>query len=142
MAHFAQLDSDNRVINTIFIDNSVLLDDEGNESEDLGLAHIQAHHAQPGTTWKQYSIRSNMRGHSAEIGGYYLPETDTYTSYKTHPTWVLTDDNYTWKAPIDPPTGIGTMQTYFWNDVTGNWSVVDMPPPEEKAEEEEETTPE
>jgi hypothetical protein len=142
MAHFAQLDSDNRVINTIFIDNSVLLDDEGNESEDLGLAHIQAHHAQPGTTWKQYSIRSNMRGHSAEIGGYYLPETDTYTSYKTHPTWVLKDDNYTWKAPIDPPTGIGTMQTYFWNDVTGNWSVVDMPPPEEKAEEEEETTPE
>jgi hypothetical protein len=142
MAHFAQLDSDNRVINTIFIDNSVLLDDEGNESEDLGLAHIQAHHAQPGTTWKQYSIRSNMRGHSAEIGGYYLPETDTYTSYKTHPTWVLKDDNYTWKAPIDPPTGIGTMQTYFWNDVTGNWSVVDMPPPEEEAEEEEETTPE
>lgn len=137
MAHFAQLDSDNRVINTIFIDNSVLLDGEGNESESLGLAHIQANHAQPGTTWKQYSINSNIRGHAAEIGGYYLPEFDTFTSYKSHPTWVLKDDNFTWKAPIDPPTGIGTMQTYFWNEVIQNWSVVDIP--EEEPEDPEET---
>lgn len=140
MAHFAQLDSDNRVINTIFIDNSVLLDDEGNESESLGLDHINTHHAQPGTTWKQFSINSNVRGHSAEIGGYYLPESDTFTSYKTHDTWVLKDDNYTWKAPVDPPTGIGPMQTYFWCDVTKNWIVVDLP--EEEPEEPEEPTPE
>lgn len=134
MAHFAQLDSDNRVINTIFIDNSVITDSDGNEREDLGLSHIETHHSEPETTWKQYSINSNIRGHSAEVGGYYLPDTDTYTSTKDHPTWILNDDNFTWRAPIPIPEGIGTMQSYMWDDLSNRWSVFDIPKPEETEE--------
>jgi len=140
MAHFAQLDSDNRVINTIFIDNSVVTDSDGNEREDLGLAHIEKNHSEPGTTWRQYSINSNMRGHSAELGGYYLPDTDTYTSCKNHSTWVLNDDNFTWRSPIPVPTGLEPGQTYVWNDSSNNWSVFDIP--QEEPEEETEETPE
>ena len=42
MAHFAQLDENNKVIQVIVIKNDILLDSEGNEQESLGVAFCQS----------------------------------------------------------------------------------------------------
>ena len=41
MAHFAELNENNLVINVLVVDNSVLLDENNQESEALGIAYLQ-----------------------------------------------------------------------------------------------------
>ena len=41
MAHFAELNENNVVTNVLVVDNSVLLDENNQESEALGIAYLQ-----------------------------------------------------------------------------------------------------
>ena len=40
MAHFAELDENNKVVQVIVVNNVELLDEEGNESETRGVSRI------------------------------------------------------------------------------------------------------
>lgn len=76
MAHFAQLDENNTVIDVIVVHNNELLID-GQESEDRGVAFCQslfgAH-----TRWKQTSYNGSFRGCFAGIGYSYDPGDDVF----------------------------------------------------------------
>ena len=65
MAHFAQLDTDNKVINVIVVSNEDILDENGNESEALGIVFCQKF---INGTWIQTSYNGNIRGKYAGIG--------------------------------------------------------------------------
>jgi hypothetical protein len=65
MAHFAQLDDDNKVINVIVVSNEDILDENGNESETLGIAFCQKF---INSNWVQTSYNGNFRGKYAGIG--------------------------------------------------------------------------
>ena len=41
MAHFAKLDSDNKVIHVSVVNNSDITDADGNESEELGIEFLR-----------------------------------------------------------------------------------------------------
>ena len=41
MAHFAELDENNVVIRVVVVDNSQILDSEGNESEAIGISFLR-----------------------------------------------------------------------------------------------------
>ena len=64
MAHFAKLDENNNVLNVHVVDDSWLLDDEGNSSEANAIAKLEETHGWP--FWKQTSY--NTYG-----GVYYTP---------------------------------------------------------------------
>ena len=76
MAHFAQLDENNVVLQVIVVHNNDCLNDDGNESESVGIAFCQS--LFPGTRWRQTSYNGNMRGVYAGIGYTYNPTLDVF----------------------------------------------------------------
>lgn len=78
MAHFARIDSDNKVQEVIVVNNDVLLDENGEESEALGQAFI-ASLGMDGT-WLQCSYNGSVRGVFPGFGFTYDAELDQFVA--------------------------------------------------------------
>lgn len=77
MAHFARLDENNTVLEVIVVANNDILDENGNESEEKGIAFCRMLLGTD-TTWKQTSYNGSFRGNFAGIGMLYDPEQDIF----------------------------------------------------------------
>lgn len=75
MAHFAQLNNNNVVLQVIVVHNNDCLDENGNESEAVGIAFCQN---LLGGNWRQTSYNGNMRGMYAGVGYTYDPINDIF----------------------------------------------------------------
>lgn len=117
MAHFAQLNENNMVINVVVVSNEVLLDENGVESEELGIAFCKSMHGE-NTVWKQTSYNSNFRKNYAMIGGTYDPVRDAFIPRQVMDTAVFDEDSCDWLYP--PPD----QQSYRWNSELNNWELV------------------
>ena len=60
MAHFAELDSNNIVLRVLVISNDDCLDNNNNESENVGITFLQNLYGSD-TVWKQTSYNGNIR---------------------------------------------------------------------------------
>jgi hypothetical protein len=80
MAHFAQLDENNVVMQVIVVNNAELLDESGQESEAKGIAFCQSLF---GGTWKQTSYNANFRGKYAGVGDQYDPVKDEFIALES-----------------------------------------------------------
>ena len=78
MAHFAHLDKDSVVTNVIVVSNDDILDENGNESESVGIAFLES--LGLGSSWVQTSYNHNFRGHYAGIGWTYDNENDVFVA--------------------------------------------------------------
>ena len=115
MAHFAQLDDQNTVLQVIVIHNNELLDN-GVESEAKGVAFCQSLFS--GTTWVQTSYNANIRKNYAGIGFTYDSARDAFISPKPFPSWDLNEALCQWEAPVPYPTD---GQQYVWDEATQTW---------------------
>lgn len=77
MAHFAQLDDNNAVLQVIVVNNSVVENLPFPDSEPLGVAFCQSLYGAD-TVWKQTSYNDNFRGAYAGIGFIYDAVTDQF----------------------------------------------------------------
>lgn len=77
MAHFAELDTDNKVVRVVVVGNPDCLDGNGQESETVGIAFCQSLFGAD-TTWVQTSYNGNMRGKYAGIGDTYDAASDLF----------------------------------------------------------------
>jgi hypothetical protein len=77
MAHFAEIDENNLVINVISVHNNELIDDQGNESEQKGVDFCKSLF---GGVWVQTSYNNNFRGVYAGIGFSYDPLLDIFVA--------------------------------------------------------------
>jgi hypothetical protein len=117
MAHFAQLDENNVVINVVLIANEAIVDSDGKESEDLGIALCKSIFGED-TNWKQTSYSASFRKNYASIGGTYDPVRGAFIPRKVFQIAVLDEDSCDWIYP--PPDG----QSYEWDAETSNWKLV------------------
>ena len=122
MAHFAQLDENNIVLQVIVVHNNELLDENGAESEDKGIAFCQT--LFPGTTWKQTSYNANMRKNYAGIGYTFDAGRDAFIPPQPYPSWVLDEATCRWDAPVPYPTD---GKQYYWDEPTTSWVEVQAP---------------
>lgn len=120
MAHFAQLDESNIVIEVIVINNDVIMID-GQESEDAGIVFCKSLYGVD-TRWRQTSYNSNFRKHYAGIGYTYDPVLNAFIPPKPYPSWLLNTETCNWEAPVPYPQD-GKM--YSWDESTLSW--VEMP---------------
>jgi hypothetical protein len=117
MAHFAQLDSNNVVIQVIVVDNKDTADAYGTEKEHIGAAFCER---VLGGTWKQTSYNGNKRKNYAGIGYKYHAEIDAFAAPQPYPSWTL-DADAQWQPPVAMPTD-GTMESpYTWDESTTSW---------------------
>jgi len=128
MAHFAELDENNVVLQVLVVDNKDITDENGQEQESLGVQFLEKLFGH--SRWKQTSYNSNFRKRLAPVGGKYDSENDVFLSIKPYPSWVL-DEEFEWKAPIDRPedylTGDPPKQ-YWWKEESQEWKYMPRPP--------------
>lgn len=123
MAHFAQLDPNNFVTQVIVVSNADLIDDNGNESENLGIQVCRNIFGQD-TNWVQTSYNNKFRKKYAGLGDKYDAAGNVfYNPNPPYPSWVL-DANYDWQPPTPRPDD---GKLYDWDETTLAWIEVTFP---------------
>lgn len=77
MAHFAKIDEFNKVSQVIVVSNDCCLDENGQESAEVGIAFCKSIFGQSGR-WVQTSYNGTIRGTYAGIGYHYDEESDKF----------------------------------------------------------------
>jgi hypothetical protein len=130
MAHFAEIDSNNRVLRVVVACNQDIANNGGEQSEQAA-EHFKTTCPLSGTgvKWVQTSYNNNFRKKFAGVGGIYDQEKNIFISKKPYDNWVLNTENE-WEAPIAYPTitqyGETEDQYYYinWNSSLNTWTGV------------------
>jgi hypothetical protein len=118
MAHFAQLEN-NVVTKVIVVANQDILDENGQESEQIGIDFCSN---LLGGTWMQTSYNGRIRKNYAGVGYSYDETLDAFIPQKPFASWVLDETTAQWKAPVDYPTD---GKLYTWNEETISWNLIE-----------------
>jgi len=114
MAHFAQIDENNIVLQVIVVSDDDCAGGNFPESESAGAYFCNK---LLGGVWKQTSYNNNFRKRYAGIGYTYSEELDMFISPQPYPSWTL-DSEGDWNSPIPYPDD---GKPYIWNEETGSW---------------------
>jgi hypothetical protein len=135
MAYFSKIGLNSKVIEVLSVDNSVLLDANGNESEKNGIDFLNI--LTGWAIWKQTSY--NTRGGIHKLGGTpfrknyggvgytYDEDRDAFIPPKPYNSWVLNEETCRWVAPIPEPEltqeQIDNNNYYVWNETNTTWDL-------------------
>lgn len=122
MAHFAELDSNNVVIDIYVVNNDVFSSDTLSISEAEGVAFLQGLLGSE-KTFKQTSYNGSFRSQFATIGGSYDANNDVFITASPYPSWVLNTTTWIWEAPVPVPVSDdeGCTCHYMWDEDTVSW---------------------
>jgi hypothetical protein len=109
MAHFAEIDSDNKVIRVIVVSN------------DLEANGAQWCHDTFGGTWVQTSYNDTIRKNYAGQGYTWDSVRDAFIPPQPYPSWLLNEDTCQWQPPVAMPQD---GQMYEWDEAAGEWTVM------------------
>ncbi|THF64308.1 hypothetical protein [Pseudothauera rhizosphaerae] len=106
MAHFAQIDESNTVLQVLVVPDEQ--EHRGAEflADDLGL----------GGTWVQCSYNASIRKQFPGAGFAYDPDADVFVAPPPFPSWVL-DENHDWQPPVQRPDE----GRWRWDEATVSW---------------------
>jgi hypothetical protein len=117
MAHFAKLDQNNIVLEVNVVDNEHLLDVNGIEQEEIGIAFL-VQWSGGYTNWKQTSYNGNIRKNYAGIGFTYDAVRDAFIEPQPYLSWTLNETTCRWEPPMPYPSD---EKDYVWNEATTSW---------------------
>lgn len=109
MAHFAELDKNNVVIQVLVTDNAF-----PNEGYDWLIDNL-------GGRWVQTSYNARIRKNFAGIGFTYDEDRDAFIPPKPFKSWVLNEETCLWDPPIPMPIDD---KNYTWNEEIQIWSEI------------------
>ena len=110
MAHFAQLDDNNVVLQVLVIGNADA------ETEEQGVAFCKTLLGE-NTNWKQCSYNNRIRKQYPGMGYTYNPEQDIFVAPQPFPSWSL-NAAFDWVAPVPMPDD-GLL--YYWDEAQQAW---------------------
>jgi hypothetical protein len=116
MAHFAQLNESNEVIQVIVVHNNELMMD-GQENETKGVLFCKSLYGEE-TRWKQTSYNGSFRKNYAGPSYTYDEQRDAFIPPKPYPSWVLDENTCQWGSPTPMPTDD---KLYTWNEESTSW---------------------
>ncbi len=147
MAHFAEIDKNNKVIRVVTACNLDVQNNGGDQLEQAAL-HFQSNNklSENGEKWIQTSYNNNFRKQYAGIGYTFDSVKNKFIAPQPFASWSL-DANDDWQAPVAYPTvitygnkeivtstnsellidngpdGQGIYRTYsvFWNEIEQKW---------------------
>jgi len=124
MAHFAELNNSNIVLQVIVISNEDVNANGGDQSAQAEnfVASIVPHQ-NGGNEWKQTSYNNNFRKQYAGIGHTYNAGKDKFILPQPYPSWSL-DSNDDWQAPVTFPTVTEIDSEYVitsWDEANQKW---------------------
>ena len=126
MAHFAQIGIDNVFLRVDVVRNEDILDENGNESEEVGIQFLKSVHGNL-TNWIQTSYNNNFRYRYAGIGMVYDNQHDVFLYPQPYQSWTLNTETFEWEPPIPEPElteeQIESGSYYEWNEETQEWKL-------------------
>lgn len=123
MGHFAEIDSNNKVLRVNRACNQDIANNGGDQSEQAA-QHFETISplSENGVKWVQTSYNNNFRKQYAGIGYTYDLIKDKFISPQPYPSWSL-DANDDWQPPIPYPQN-NDNQYYSWNEDNKTWDLV------------------
>jgi len=118
MAHFAKLDENNIVTAVEVVNNDVLLDESGNESEQKGINFLKEIYGHE--KWKQTSYNRSFRKTYAHIGAKYDHYLDVFIPYCGYPSWKFDYNTFQWSPPISKPEDVDGF-VWKWFETNKEW---------------------
>jgi hypothetical protein len=111
MSHWAELDSNNKVLRVVVGDNNDSNNDEGYQwlIDNLG------------GTWMKTSYNAETNGFRKNYAGinyFYDEARDAFIPPKPFESWILNEENCQWKAPMARPDD---GKFYKWDESTTSW---------------------
>lgn len=122
MAHFAQIDLDNNVLQVVVISNADIDNLPFPESEPVGVAFCKNLFGE-NTNWKQTSYSGNFRREFAAVGGFYYPPADVFVGLQPYPSWVFDSQTAQWIAPVPKPD-VAQNYVAVWIEEQQKWVTV------------------
>tara|TARA_Y100000310_G_C20485246_1_gene716568 strand:+ start:531 stop:908 length:378 start_codon:yes stop_codon:yes gene_type:complete len=122
MAHFAQIDENNIVINVTVVADTDCQDEEGNESEAVGIAFNKSLLGE-GTNWIQTSYNNRIRKNFAGVGFTWDANRDAFIPPIPYTSWVLDESTCQWESPVPLPTDCDPTKgiQYEWDEDNTQW---------------------
>ena len=117
MAHFAKLDENNIVIAVHVVNNNVIANEDGTESEAKGILFLNTLHGR--ATWVQTSYNNNFRKNYASLGYKFDFERDAFIPPQPYLSWVLNEDSCQWESPTPYPD---VDNKYVWDEESQEWN--------------------
>ena len=121
MAHFAELDENNVVLQVIVVHNNELKGANGVEYENKGVEFCNSLFGH--NNWIQTSYNNNMRKQFAGVGYTYDNVNDVFVAPQPFPSWSL-DENHDWQPPTPMPEDASVEKPYIWNEETQAWDLM------------------
>lgn len=123
MAHFAQLDDNNIVIQVVVISDNDIKNPGGVESEERGKEYCTRLF---GGNWIQTSFNGKFRKRYAGIGYSYNNKLDAFIPPKPFNSFTLNENSCEWEPPKPRPED---GKYYFWNEEKLDWDEMSSPIP-------------
>jgi len=133
MAHFAEIDLNNKVLRVVVACNQDIANNGGEQSEQAA-EHFKTicPLSLQGVKWVQTSYNNNFRKKYAAIGDTYDPINNKFILPRPFPSWNL-NENDKWQAPVPYPTtynytrlnsdGSPIPDSYDWNENNQSWDL-------------------
>lgn len=126
MAHFAQIDDNNTVVQVIVVEQDVintgLFGDPARWIQTSYNTRGGVHYGENGEPDGGVALRKNYAG----IGYSYDPVRDAFIPPQPYPSWLVDDNTGLWNPPIPMPAAQeGVM--YQWNEANQTWDTVQLP---------------
>jgi hypothetical protein len=129
MAHFAKLGINGTVIGVLTVNNSDILNAQGQEDEKIGQEYLERMHGWPASMWIQTSYNTSagthrlggtpFRGNYAGKGMVYDEDNDIFRAKKApYANWTLNTTTANWEAPTPMPDN---GKPHTWNEATQSW---------------------
>ena len=122
MAHFAQIDSNNKVTQVIKLDNAQENEAVNFITTQLGLEGTWIQTSYNTLGGKHMKGGTPFRKNYALIGSTYDAGRDAFIPVQPFPSWILNEETCNWMAPILVPRG--TDKRYKWDESIVNWAEV------------------
>jgi hypothetical protein len=119
MAHFAQLDENNVVVNVLVVNNEDIQNLPFPESEPVGIAYLNSF--LPPARYVQTSYNATFREQYAGIGYTFLPDWGSVGAFcppAPYPSWTFDKTTLRWQPPVSHPND-GLL--YFWDEANMSW---------------------
>jgi hypothetical protein len=115
MAHFAEINDEGLVLRVIALNNEILIDQNGVESEEKGVEFCRNLF---GGHWLQASYNATFRKNFPGPGYRFDSDLNAFIPPKEFESWVLDETTCRWFPPIPmPDLGIALQ----WNEQINNW---------------------
>ena len=102
-----------------------ILDEDGNENEELGINHIKKTIGNDDDFWLRTYRNGERRNCYAGIGYTYDSDRDVFIPPQPYSSWTFDEETLRWYPPVPRPADTDTT-IYSWNEETTSWDATHL----------------